>query len=315
MTKKFYAEAQGAGGTNYLNAYGTPTTIRFDLSRELEIADRIRPIDEAAVVNMMLSLGREGQLKPILIRVWVSGRKHARVPRLVCGAHRVEAARRLGWTHLAAWFVECDDDEARQAEVDENLIRKGLPPEVEGQLMIEWCRLHGLPLPGEDESDADIEAAGAAVVDTDKVVNVDHFIQEPTSSPVATTPRPRTGRGNKGTVSKAAEAFGVSKNTARSRLTAGQDKPAKRRPVAKRAAEFDQGDLVRLQGDLEQFKQVWGHTCVTVRRALAEWLGEHLSDEEQTEFLAHFEQGRSKRHPLAVDDTTPAQAIMEAAAA
>jgi hypothetical protein len=227
MAKKFYAETQSSG-VNYLTAYGTPQTIHFNLRRELEIAYRIRPVDEAAVTKLMRSMKREGQLKPILIRVWVKDRKHARTPRLVCGAHRIEAARRLGWTHITAWLITCDDAEARQAEVDENLIRKGLPPEVEGRLMIEWCRLHGLPVPG-DAND---------VPEAEKVVNIGHHQADVATLPTADgagkvenifhfpvpQQQPRPGRGHKGAIAKVADIFGVSKPTARSRIAAAQGK-------------------------------------------------------------------------------------------
>jgi hypothetical protein len=166
MVKKFLAETRNVEGVNYLNAYGTPTTVRFDLSRELEITDRIRALDEAAVANMMCSLGREGQLKPILIRVWpAKNHTHTRLPRLISGAHRIEAARRLKWTHLSAWLVECDDDEARQAEIDENLVRKELSPRERGVLYTEWLALHGKT--ASDDGDGLSIASDAALPDSE----------------------------------------------------------------------------------------------------------------------------------------------------
>jgi ParB/RepB/Spo0J family partition protein len=153
MAKKFCHETDSGGAKCLHNHYPLPATIKFDLNRELEIADRIRPVDEDAVANMMFSLAREGQLKPILIRVWpAKDRTHAQTPRLIVGAHRVEAAKRLGWREILAWLVECDDAEAKQAEIDENLVRKELTREQRGSLYKEWLKLHDRPASGAEDS-------------------------------------------------------------------------------------------------------------------------------------------------------------------
>ena len=50
-------------------------------------------------------------------------------PHLVAGAHRLEAAKRLGWTSIACTVASGDDhDRAALVEIDENLVRNGLSP-------------------------------------------------------------------------------------------------------------------------------------------------------------------------------------------
>jgi hypothetical protein len=81
--------------------------------------------------------------------------------------------------------VECSEEEAKAMEIAANLHRTELTLEESGRQMIEWCRLHGLPLPGEDDA-GDTKAAPAGGDSTDdmpeaeKVVNADHFPEEPT---------------------------------------------------------------------------------------------------------------------------------------
>jgi hypothetical protein len=76
------------------------------------------------VEALVYSLKTEGQLNPILVRT--DGPK----PRLVCGAHRVEAAKQIGWTNIEAKAIDLDgmssemaDIACRIAEVDEDLVR------------------------------------------------------------------------------------------------------------------------------------------------------------------------------------------------
>ena len=54
------------------------------------------------------------------------GREDAGRFALVSAAHRLEAARRLGWAHIEALIVEGTRDEVRLIEIDENLARAEL---------------------------------------------------------------------------------------------------------------------------------------------------------------------------------------------
>ena len=52
--------------------------------------------------------------------------------KLIAGAHRLKAAKALGWTSIAATTLDdIDADQAKLAEIDENLIRAALSPAEE----------------------------------------------------------------------------------------------------------------------------------------------------------------------------------------
>ena len=69
-------------------------------------------------------MGQRGQIYPIQIRTIEPGRF-----RLVNGAHRIAAARKLGWTHIEAFLVDdLEEEEFRLLEIDENLCRAELDP-------------------------------------------------------------------------------------------------------------------------------------------------------------------------------------------
>jgi ParB family chromosome partitioning protein len=95
------------------------TIFRLSL-REITVPERLRPIDEAHVLQTAASMEEQGQLSPIVARKLGAGYT------LVAGAHRLAAAERLGWDVIEAHIVSCDDDEARLIEIDENLVRREL---------------------------------------------------------------------------------------------------------------------------------------------------------------------------------------------
>ncbi len=98
---------------------------------QIRVADRLRlALDEATVVTIAGSMAELGQQLPVLLRPWRAagaegsdawGREDAGLFALVAGAHRLEAARRLGWAHIEALIVEGTPDEVRLIEIDENL--------------------------------------------------------------------------------------------------------------------------------------------------------------------------------------------------
>lgn len=88
----------------------------------IEVEDRLRAVDEAAVKHIADSMEDRGQIYPIQITTIEPGRF-----RLVTGAHRVAAARQLGWTHIEAFLVDgLEEEEVRLLEIDENLCRAEL---------------------------------------------------------------------------------------------------------------------------------------------------------------------------------------------
>jgi N6-adenosine-specific RNA methylase IME4 len=76
-----------------------------------------RTIDSAKVRELANSMNEIGLINPITVT-------QDRV--LITGAHRLEAARLLGWTDISATVSELDGLRAELAEIDENLMRNEL---------------------------------------------------------------------------------------------------------------------------------------------------------------------------------------------
>ena len=90
----------------------------------VEVQDRLRSVDEAAVQHLAESMEQRGQIYPIQIRTIEPGRF-----RLVTGGHRIAAARKLAWTHIEAFLVDdLEEEEFKLLEIDENLCRAELDP-------------------------------------------------------------------------------------------------------------------------------------------------------------------------------------------
>jgi ParB family chromosome partitioning protein len=85
---------------------------------EISVGRRLRPVSEAGVESILASIGELGVIKdPIHLRRMKDGRLV-----LVAGAHRLEAARRLGWQVIEAKiWTGVSDDWARLMEIDDNL--------------------------------------------------------------------------------------------------------------------------------------------------------------------------------------------------
>jgi hypothetical protein len=93
---------------------------------QIDCTERLREVDVAAVETLAKSMQvgqQKNLLQPITVRPISGGFK------LVIGAHRIEAARLLGWIDIAC-FVKHDlrEDDAKLYEIYENLHRKELSP-------------------------------------------------------------------------------------------------------------------------------------------------------------------------------------------
>jgi ParB-like nuclease domain len=79
---------------------------------------------------MAASLGNIGQIAPIVARHVTT-----KSCRLVAGATRLEAAKRLGWPRIQASIVVADNElEYRMAEIDENWERRDLTAEERSKM-------------------------------------------------------------------------------------------------------------------------------------------------------------------------------------
>jgi hypothetical protein len=93
----------------------------------LIIRDRYMPPNETAIKRMMADLKINGQIAPILVRMVTGSDRRSAINRLVVGACRFEAAKRLGWKTLRAEFITADHElDYAIAELAENLIRRDL---------------------------------------------------------------------------------------------------------------------------------------------------------------------------------------------
>ena len=99
-------------------------------SVDIELADihvspgrRLRAVRDDLVAELAQSMNKRGLLQRITVRPRGDGGYS-----LAIGWHRLEAAKLLGWSTIAATVTDLDDDEAELAEIDENLIRGELSP-------------------------------------------------------------------------------------------------------------------------------------------------------------------------------------------
>ena len=91
----------------------------------IRVEKRLRNIDVNAVTRLGYSMGSIGLQSPISLRP-DPGDPGLFI--LVAGAHRLEAARTLGWSSIEALIIDTTDQEHRLVEIDENLMRADLTP-------------------------------------------------------------------------------------------------------------------------------------------------------------------------------------------
>jgi ParB family transcriptional regulator, chromosome partitioning protein len=92
---------------------------------DIDISNRLRAIDEGHAQLLAENIQETGKLRqPVEVRVLQGGKY-----RLIAGGHRLRAVELLGWSEIEAFVFETDnDDEAKLAEIDENLVRHDLNP-------------------------------------------------------------------------------------------------------------------------------------------------------------------------------------------
>ncbi|UXU74331.1 MULTISPECIES: ParB/RepB/Spo0J family partition protein [unclassified Paracoccus (in: a-proteobacteria)] len=83
---------------------------------------RLRPVSEAGVQAILGSVAELGQIvTPLVVRQRRDKQGGGLVYELLDGAHRLEAARRLGLQSVPVRVFECTQDQARLLEIDGNL--------------------------------------------------------------------------------------------------------------------------------------------------------------------------------------------------
>lgn len=100
---------------------------------DIEIGERHRALSNDAVKRLAESMADIGLRHPISVRIveemMVDGHLTAGVPVLVAGAHRLAAAKLLGWDKIDCIEVEGDEIAAELWEIAENLHRLDLTKE------------------------------------------------------------------------------------------------------------------------------------------------------------------------------------------
>ena len=85
--------------------------------KEIIVNPGRRALDQAHIQALADSMAETRLLNPITI-----GSNFV----LIAGFHRLEAAKRLGWAEIECTILDLPDLEAELAEIDENVVRKGL---------------------------------------------------------------------------------------------------------------------------------------------------------------------------------------------
>lgn len=117
----------------------SPQIVRIPLG-DIDTSNRLRPIDEDQATLIAASFGARGQDAPITVR---PAPKRARKPWvLVAGGHRCRAAAILEWSDIDAIVREMTADQARMAEIDENLYRADLSDLDRAVFLAEKKRLY-----------------------------------------------------------------------------------------------------------------------------------------------------------------------------
>lgn len=97
---------------------------------DIEIGERHRALSTDAVERLAASMADIGLRHPITVRVAdmmvLDGQEVEGVPVLVAGAHRLAAAKKLGWAEIDCIEVEDDPIAAELWELSENLHRLDL---------------------------------------------------------------------------------------------------------------------------------------------------------------------------------------------
>ncbi len=109
---------------------------------DIVVREERRAIDSETVAAIADSMAEIGQRMPITVRAR-KGRDYSaeKVPVLVAGQHRLEAAKLLGWKRISAVYLDGDKRDARLWEIAENLHRSELSALDRAELVCEWADL------------------------------------------------------------------------------------------------------------------------------------------------------------------------------
>lgn len=138
---------------------------------DIKVGDNRRAIDEANVLNLMKSIREVGLINSITI---------TQDNKLIAGAHRLEACKRLGWAEIECNVAELDGLKAELAEIDENLIRHNLNHIDEGEQLLRKKEIYEMLYPETKAGTAGGKASGEARRTTEPVsaVKTKSFVED-----------------------------------------------------------------------------------------------------------------------------------------
>ena len=104
------------------------------------VGERLRPLSEPAVAELVESMRTVGQVQPITVY------RPKGIPRLVTGRHRLEAAKRLGWETVACVILPdgTTAETVEMMEIAENLHRAELTALQRSEQITRWIELQKL---------------------------------------------------------------------------------------------------------------------------------------------------------------------------
>lgn len=106
--------------------------MEIEVSR-IHIGDSRRAIDSMTVDKLADSMKQVGLLNPITIDYEYN---------LIAGAHRIAAAKKLGWELIPCNMLDIEDLQAKLAELDENLVRNNGNVIEQGEWLAEKKRIY-----------------------------------------------------------------------------------------------------------------------------------------------------------------------------
>lgn len=213
------------------------------------VGERQRALSDDAVERLAASIKALGLRSPITVRVvddyvLPDGEVCDGVPLLVTGAHRLAAAKKLGWTHIDC--IDADDDEisAELWEIAENLHRLDLTKEQRDGHIRRYAEL----------LKAKVEAERKQVRQND----APEFRKPPQQV--------------KGVARRVAEETGMSVRTVQRALN---PRPAQRR-VIEVPDQLDHDDMIQLQ--VRTLMAAWNKACPEARDVFLEEIDRPVFD-------------------------------------
>ena len=210
---------------------------------KIRIKEGRRELSTAGIDKLMESMAVVGLLNPISVDESNT---------LIAGNHRLEAAKRLGWTEIECSVRKLDGLQAELAEIDENFVRTPLTPMEENDLLLRRKEVYEALHPE--------TRAGAA-----QAAGMNRAVGNNVGATVAPT--------SKSFVQDTAEQLGVSPSTIKSQVRAAKNTVPEAKAIIRESGVIvSKQDAVRLsQLEPEQQKEAASQLASGVIRSVKEF--------------------------------------------